>query len=90
MLHLCTMLLTAPHLSTATELSCSFWKMMPKLSFYIDAIWQYFEAGHGKGPCNGPIGTAKCMADQAIQRGTASTQSTDDCTTLVLGQQLRK
>ena len=64
--------------------------MMPNLSACIDAIWQYFKAGHGKGPCNGPIGTAKSMADQAIQRGTTSTQSTDDFTTMVLGQQLCK
>ncbi|KAI8514059.1 hypothetical protein Bbelb_083830 [Branchiostoma belcheri] len=34
--------------------------------FGIPACWNYFEAGHGKGPCDGIGGTAKRMADQAV------------------------
>ena len=33
------------------------------------ARWNYFEAGHGKGPCDGLGGTAKRMADQAMKSG---------------------
>lgn len=31
----------------------------------IKATWLYFEAGHGKGPCDGVGGTAKRLADMA-------------------------
>ncbi|KAI8477551.1 hypothetical protein Bbelb_447140 [Branchiostoma belcheri] len=34
--------------------------------FGIPACWNYFEAEHGKGPCDGIGGTAKRMADQAV------------------------
>ncbi|KAI8517597.1 hypothetical protein Bbelb_036140 [Branchiostoma belcheri] len=34
--------------------------------FGIPACWNYFEAGHGKGPCDGIGGIAKRMADQAV------------------------
>lgn len=33
----------------------------------IGARWNYFEAGHGKGPCDGLGGTTKIMADEAIR-----------------------
>ena len=35
--------------------------------FSVKASWNYFEAGHGKGPCDGIGGTAKRMADEAIK-----------------------
>ena len=33
------------------------------------AAWNYFEAGYGKGPCDGNGGTAKRMADDAVKQG---------------------
>ena len=35
------------------------------------ARWNYFESGHGKGPCDGLGGTCKRMADEAIRSGKA-------------------
>ena len=34
----------------------------------MSATWNYFEAGHGKGPCDDVGGTSKRMADQATKR----------------------
>ncbi|CAC5426436.1 unnamed protein product [Mytilus coruscus] len=34
----------------------------------ITASWHYFEAGHGKGPCDGVGGTAKRLADIAARQ----------------------
>ncbi|CAG2223343.1 unnamed protein product [Mytilus edulis] len=34
----------------------------------ITASWHYFEAGHGKGPCDGVGGTAKRLADMAVRQ----------------------
>ena len=36
--------------------------------FDIKAAWSYFEAGHGKGPCDGLVVTTKVMADNAIKQ----------------------
>ncbi|CAC5390838.1 unnamed protein product [Mytilus coruscus] len=36
--------------------------------FNVPASWQYFEAGHGKGPCDGVGAMAKRMADNAVKR----------------------
>ena len=38
------------------------------------AIWNYFEAGHGKGRCDGIGGTAKRLADDAIKQEKAIIQ----------------
>lgn len=40
----------------------------------IKAQWNYFEAGHGKGRCDGLGGTTKRMADEAICQGKAIIQ----------------
>jgi hypothetical protein len=40
----------------------------------LKARWNYFESGHGKGPCDGLGGTIKRMADEAIKRGVAVIQ----------------
>ena len=37
--------------------------------FGFPAVWNYFEAGHGKGPCDGVGGTEKRMADEAVKTG---------------------
>ena len=42
------------------------------------AVWNYFEAGHGKGPCDGLSGTVKRMADTAIKTGKVMIQDADD------------
>ena len=36
--------------------------------FDTKAAWNYFEAGYGKDPCDGPGGTTKRMADNAIKQ----------------------
>ena len=45
--------------------------------FGMKATWDYFESGHGKGPCDGVGGTIKRMADQAIKHG-AQIQNAED------------
>lgn len=40
----------------------------------IRARWNYFESGHGKGPCDGLGGTIKRMADEAVKRGAIMIQ----------------
>ena len=42
------------------------------------ATWNYFEAGHGKGPCDGLGGTVKRMADEAVRSGKATIQDAED------------
>ena len=44
----------------------------------IKACWNYFEAGHGKGPCDGLGGTTKRMADQAMKAGKVVIQDAKD------------
>ncbi|CAC5358762.1 unnamed protein product [Mytilus coruscus] len=34
----------------------------------ITASWHYFDAGHGKGPCDGVDGTAKRLADMVVRQ----------------------
>ena len=36
----------------------------------LQATWNYFETGHGKGPCDGVGGSVKRCADQAVKQGT--------------------
>lgn len=44
----------------------------------MPAVWNYFEAGHSKGPCDGLGGTTKRMADEAIRQGNAVIQDAHD------------
>lgn len=44
----------------------------------IEARWNYWEAGHGKGPCDGLGGTCKRMADDAIKTGKLAIQDAAD------------
>ena len=44
----------------------------------MKASWNYFEVGHGKGPCDGIGGTAKRMADEAIKHGKVEIQDALD------------
>lgn len=44
----------------------------------IVARWNYFEAGHGKGPCDGLGGTTKIMADEAIRSVRVVIQDSKD------------
>ena len=38
--------------------------------FGISASWQYFESGHGNGPCDGVgVGYVKRAADRAVKTG---------------------
>jgi hypothetical protein len=41
--------------------------------FGVSASWLYFEAGHGKGPCDGVGGSSKRMADDYVRRGNSIT-----------------
>lgn len=38
-------------------------------TYGCNARWNYFESGHGKGPCDGLGGTSKRMADEASRSG---------------------
>lgn len=49
-----------------------------KKEFGIPASWHYFEAGHGKGPCDGVGGSTKRMADEAVRQQKATIQDADD------------
>ena len=40
--------------------------------FGVRGDWLYFEAGHGKGPCDGVLGAAKRRTDEAVKRCVAS------------------
>jgi hypothetical protein len=42
------------------------------------ARWNYFEAGHGKGPCDGLGGSCKRLADEAMRSGKATIQDAAD------------
>jgi len=44
----------------------------------MSARWNYFEVGHGKGPCDGLGGTAKRMADMAIRQGHTQIQNAEE------------
>lgn len=44
----------------------------------ITAKWNYWEAGHGKGPCDGLGGLCKRMADEAVNSGKATIQDALD------------
>ena len=44
----------------------------------IKGSWQYFEAGYGKGPCDGIGGTTKRNADNAVKQGRVILQDADD------------
>lgn len=46
--------------------------------YTVNAKCNFFEVGHGKGPCDGLGGTAKHMADGAIKQGNASIQDATD------------
>lgn len=46
--------------------------------YQIRGRWNYFEAGHGKGPCDGLGGTVKRMADEAINQGHTTIQDAAD------------
>lgn len=49
-----------------------------KKRYGFDATWNYFECGHGKGPCDGVGGTVKQLADQAVNAQKANIQVADD------------
>ena len=49
-----------------------------KKRYGFDATWNYFESGHGKGPCDGVGGTVKRLADQAVNAQKANIQDADD------------
>ena len=36
----------------------------------VEVSWTYFEAGHGKGPCDGVGGAVKRIADQEVNKGS--------------------
>ena len=44
----------------------------------MKATWNYFEAGHGKGTCDGLGGTAKRMADEAVKTGKVTIQDPNE------------
>ena len=49
-----------------------------KERYECEAVWNYFEAGHGKGPCDGLGGTVKRMADEAVRSGKNTIQDAEE------------
>lgn len=49
-----------------------------KEKYGSNATWNYFEAGHGKGPCDGVGGTVKRMADEAVNSSRVSIQDPEE------------
>ena len=49
-----------------------------KEMFGLNAHWNFFEAGHGKGPCDGIGGVTKRSADLAMKAGKCIIQSASD------------
>lgn len=49
-----------------------------KETYGCNATWNYFEAGHGKGPCDGVGGTTKRMADESVNAQKSTIQDADD------------
>lgn len=49
-----------------------------KSQFGVSAAWNYFEAGCGKGPCDGVGGTAKRLADQGMNAKKVRIQDAND------------
>ncbi|CAC5365114.1 unnamed protein product [Mytilus coruscus] len=62
----------AQHLSTEINISSIIKKH--KDHFGVDCTWDYFEAGHEKGPCDGLGGTVKRCADLAIKQRKCTIQ----------------
>jgi hypothetical protein len=50
--------------------------------FGVQASWTYFEAGHGKGPCDGVGGGIKKLADNRVKVGEVITDATEFCKVL--------
>ena len=44
----------------------------------VNASWNYFEAGHGKGPCDGVGGSVKRTADEAVRQQKVTIQDASD------------
>ena len=56
-----------------------FHELMQFVSLYgFKARWNYFESGHGKGPCDGLGGTAKRQACDAVKQGKSCIQDAAD------------
>ena len=51
--------------------------------FDAKAAWNYFEAGHGKGPCDGIGSTAKPLADEAVRQEKVSIHDASDFMTWI-------
>ena len=49
-----------------------------KSLFGASASWNHFEAGHGKGPCDGVGGSVKQMADEAVRQRRVVIQDAND------------
>ncbi|WAR25258.1 hypothetical protein MAR_010962 [Mya arenaria] len=49
-----------------------------KMRMKSGARWNYFEVGHGKGPCDGLGGTVKHIADGAIKQGHTVIQDAEE------------
>jgi hypothetical protein len=47
-------------------------------TYGIHAKWNYWEAGHGKGPCDGLGGRVKRLADEAVNTGKVCIQDPSD------------
>ena len=58
--------LTCPPASTGTKQCSTSWQPPRR----VEVSWTYFEAGHGKGPCDGVGGAVKRVADLEVNKGS--------------------
>ena len=58
--------LTRPLASTGTKQCSTSWQPPRR----VEVSWTYFEAGHGKGPCDGVGGAVKRVADLEVNKGS--------------------
>ena len=54
-----------------------FYLIANHMVFSIYGCWDYFEAGHGKDPCDGVAGNIKRQADQVAKHGVAMADADD-------------
>ena len=61
-----------------------------KSLFDVSASWNYFEAGHRKGPCDGVGGLVKRMADKAVKQQKVVIEDAQDFFSCTQAAHVRK
>ena len=71
---------TVPPLNTEIKLNKTIFYLLShhKELFGVSASWNFFEADHGKCPCDGVGGSVKRMADEVVRQQKVTTQDASD------------